>query len=48
MNLPNLDEADMSDSCLFVSVYLCLSICVSICRQCFFDVIFIDGFSGSG
>ena len=24
MNLPNLDETYMSDSCLFVSVYFCL------------------------
>ena len=39
MNLPNLDETYMSDSCLFASVYFCLFV-VSV----FFDVIFIDGF----
>ena len=43
MNLPNLDETYMSDSCLFVCVYFCLFV-VSV----FFDVIFIDGFWGSG
>ena len=39
MNLPNLDETYMSDSCLFVSVNFCLFV-VSV----FFDLIFIDGF----
>ena len=44
MNLPNSDETYMSDSCLFVSVYLS----VYLSSVFLVDVIFIDGFSGSG
>ena len=35
MNLPNLDETYMSDSCLFVSVYFCLFV-VSVFFWCYF------------
>ena len=39
MNLPNLDETYMSDSCLFVSVYFCLFV-VSVFLMLFSLVVF--------
>ena len=39
MNLPNLDETYMSDSCLFVSVYFCLFV-VSVFLMLFSSMVF--------